>query len=177
MRNLILFAPLGLLLGIARQPITRVAAFAALLSMTVELLQLGIPGRHPGLRDIVTNTTGAAVGAALAHAVLGPVVRSRVHSARLALLKGSLGALIVLVPGALLRAAPPETRYFTALRPDYPRYGVFPGRVLDAQLGDQTIRTEAPSPHSAALRERLLDGSPLYRRLYDLQFRSQAEAT
>ncbi len=160
-RNLVLFAPLGLLLGLAGRSPARVALLAALLSAGVELAQLWIPGRHPGVRDIAMDALGAAAGCAFARALLGPVFRSPKRSARLALAIGGLGAVVILLPGILLQPAPPESRYFTALGPDFPRYAVFPGAVLEAHIGELPIQTQGPSTQSGALREGLRDGSPI----------------
>lgn len=160
-RNILLFAPLGLLLGLSGRSVRSVALLAALLAAGIEITQLWIPGRYPGFRDVAMNTLGASAGGVSAHALLGPLFRSASRSAWVALTMGGLGALVVLLPGFLLRPAPPESRYFTAVRPDYPRYAVFSGRVLEAQIGDLPIESEAPSVHSAALRDRLLDGSTI----------------
>jgi VanZ family protein len=65
--NLLLFAPLGAGLRLAGWRWRSVVAAAALVSFTVELLQFTVvTGRDASLSDLVTNTTGAAVAAALA---------------------------------------------------------------------------------------------------------------
>lgn len=65
--NLLLFAPMAVGLRLLGWPWRRVVAAAALLSLTVESLQFAvIPGRDASLSDLLTNTTGAAVAAAMA---------------------------------------------------------------------------------------------------------------
>ncbi len=73
--NLVLFAPLGWLLGIAVTSAPRrhrlllgLAAITAagLLSLGLEALQLFLPSRLTGLNDVVTNTAGTALGLAFA---------------------------------------------------------------------------------------------------------------
>jgi len=63
--NVALFVPLGLAAGWRATSFWRVAVAGALLSTAIEVLQMMVPGRDPSLRDIVANTTGAALGAAL----------------------------------------------------------------------------------------------------------------
>lgn len=65
--NVGLFVPFGLAAGWRAKSPWRVVLAGALLSTTVELLQMVIPGRDPSLRDILSNTTGAALGAMLAY--------------------------------------------------------------------------------------------------------------
>ena len=160
-RNLVLFAPLGLLWGLSGRTVRQAALAGVLLAAAIETAQIWIPGRYPGLLDVAVDGLGVALGAACGNALIGPVFRSPVRSARLALGAGCLTAAIVMLPGILLRAAPPPSRYFPAWTPDHPRYAIFPGRVLEATLGDLPIETSGPSARSAALRERLSDGSAI----------------
>ena len=89
--NVALFVPFGLLLttllrarepGRRRLPVHVAALWAAAaacgLSAAIETAQRFIPGRVPVLQDVVMNTTGAAVGAAVAAVVL--VRRARAHA-------------------------------------------------------------------------------------------------
>jgi hypothetical protein len=160
-RNLVLFAPLGLLLGLSGSPIRKAALFGGLLSAAIETAQIWIPGRHPGVPDVAVDALGVALGAGFARALIGPFSRSPARSAWLALAAGVLAAAIFLLPGVLLRPAPPPSRYFTAWTPDYPRYVTFPGKVLEASIGDVPIEPSGPSRRSATLRKRLSDGSAI----------------
>jgi hypothetical protein len=161
LRNVILFAPLGLLLGLGGRSLWQAAVVGALLSLSVEIAQFWIPGRYPALRDVAMDALGAAAGGGLAHALLGPIFRSATRSAWAALAVGALAAIVVVLPGFLLQPAPPQSRYFTALRPDYPRYSVFAGTVHEASIGDLQIKTETPSLQSAELRVRLREGAAI----------------
>ncbi len=66
--NVLLYLPLGVLLGWLgwRWPVWRWIIAIALLSLTMEALQIAIPRRHPALDDVVSNTTGGGIGLALA---------------------------------------------------------------------------------------------------------------
>jgi hypothetical protein len=63
--NVGLFLPLGMAITWRGKSFWRATLAGAVLSTAVELLQTLIPGRDPELRDIVANTIGAALGAAL----------------------------------------------------------------------------------------------------------------
>src|SRR5207302_5176541 len=61
--NILLFAPLGAALALQLSSVTRCALSAALLSATIELAQLYIPGRDSSLGDVLSNTLGGTLGA------------------------------------------------------------------------------------------------------------------
>ena len=65
--NVGLFVPFGIAAGWRARSLWRVVLAGALFSTTIELLQIGIPGRDPALRDIVSNAGGAALGAILVY--------------------------------------------------------------------------------------------------------------
>jgi hypothetical protein len=65
--NVALFLPLGLVAGWRAKSPWKVALAGALFSTAIELLQIAVPGRDPELRDILSNSAGAALGAALVY--------------------------------------------------------------------------------------------------------------
>lgn len=67
--NMALFFPLGLTLagalgGSRRRRFAMAVGSAAALSVSIELVQLGLPSRTTDVDDVIFNTLGAAVGAA-----------------------------------------------------------------------------------------------------------------
>ena len=64
--NIALFAPLGLLLTLSFRHPLRGALLAAAISIAAECVQLALPARIASPRDILANTLGSAIGAALA---------------------------------------------------------------------------------------------------------------
>lgn len=66
--NVLLFVPLGWLAAraVARNPVRIAVAFAILLSLAMETLQVAFADRVPSLVDLATNGLGAALGARLA---------------------------------------------------------------------------------------------------------------
>lgn len=69
--NVALFVPLGLFLHLAlRRSVGLTVLLGALVSLGVEILQLPIWSRSSDVDDVILNTAGAAVGAAVAWLVL-----------------------------------------------------------------------------------------------------------
>ena len=67
MANIALFVPLGALLSLGwrRMPGWAVITVGCAASVMIELVQLGIPSRYSTLSDVIANTLGTAVGAAV----------------------------------------------------------------------------------------------------------------
>lgn len=65
--NLFLFVPVGLAVGWHSRSFTAPALFGLLLSIFIELAQIAVPGRDPGLGDILFNALGATIGALIAN--------------------------------------------------------------------------------------------------------------
>lgn len=65
--NVLLFAPFGLLVATAasRWPLWAIVWLGCLVSITIELVQLGIPSRVPTVSDVIANTAGTALGCAM----------------------------------------------------------------------------------------------------------------
>ena len=72
--NVLGFVPFGALLAVlwpGQISILRAGLFAAGLSLSIEIFQLGFQGRHPSATDLVTNTLGGLLGFCAARAVFG----------------------------------------------------------------------------------------------------------
>ena len=155
--NILLFLPLGAALrwrGVARW---RVLLCGALLSAFVETMQATlVAGRDPTLGDIVSNTTGTALGIALfdlAPLLLWPTRR---WSERLAAI-GALAWALVAVGGAVLTR--PSTRpspYFGQWQRKWPYTDRFTGKVLTFTINGSPIPDDRISD-LMALRGVLLD--------------------
>lgn len=68
--NVLLFSPLGLLLGVVLASPWRAAVVLIAASVAVESLQLALPDRTASGWDILTNSLGAVPGAALARRLI-----------------------------------------------------------------------------------------------------------
>lgn len=159
-RNVLLFAPLGVALARRGLGFAGVATFSLAFSACIELTQLFIPGRYANGADLVGNTAGALLGAAVQHTSPrwlwpGP------HAAnRLALL--AAGAMVALVLGTGLLVAPelPATDYYAGLTPNLGHMARYGGHVREARLGDLVL-ADGPVEGSARLRELWLAGALL----------------
>jgi hypothetical protein len=63
-RNVVLFIPLGFLLPLIVPKKRAAFALAVAFTVTIEILQQWLPGRDPGIGDMLTNSVGAALGIA-----------------------------------------------------------------------------------------------------------------
>ena len=158
--NVALFVPLGVGLRMAGWPLLRAAATAFAVSAAVELVQSAIPGRDPTLSDIVTNSVGGALGAALA-GWSAHLVTPVPHTARL-LAAGwaTLWLAQTAATAALIQPALPRSWYWGQLAPDLPQFEQFTGRVDSATAGPRRIRIGRLG-RSADVRNALLAGEDL----------------
>lgn len=152
LRNVALFAPLGA--SLAGLGIRRPALVGAALSALVELAQLGIPGRYPGLIDVATNAAGAALGAACVRSaprwIHPPPRRER------ALCLGAGGVLLAgfVATGWLYAPAPSGEVLYGHRPPDLAHLYPYGGEVRGAWL-DETPVPQGPFADSARIRARL----------------------
>jgi VanZ family protein len=73
-QNIVLYLPLGLLLGVRGMSASKVVLGSAAVSLAIELAQFVVPGRDPIARDVITNALGGALGWLLAHTHFGTFV-------------------------------------------------------------------------------------------------------
>lgn len=79
--NILLFVPLGFLLAlVTRRPWLGFVLCVAL-SAAAETAQLILPGRQATIRDVISNSLGALIGAVLAWLVVRQHVRRRARAA------------------------------------------------------------------------------------------------
>ena len=162
LNNILLFLPLGLVLarvhGGARRPIV----LAAVLSVIVEVAQIGIPGRFSSPSDILFNTLGATFGVALvrrSQLLLTPARRAR----RIMGVAVLAVALVVLIGGASLfrLSVPADTVLLGRRTAAYEHIPPYQGVVLEARVGDVVPR--ATWAHDLdVIRPLLLAGAPLH---------------
>jgi hypothetical protein len=158
--NLVLFAPLGVGLALTRTPVARVLLVAALASAMVEGAQLIIPGRDPSLGDVIVNTAGAWLGIGLVWFV-GELARLDDRAAsRLSIAAALDVALAVVVTGLLVQPSFPPTRYWGQWTPNLGHLEWYRGRVQDARIAGQEVRSRRIEDSGRA-REALLQGGPV----------------
>ncbi|HLB09638.1 MAG TPA: VanZ family protein, partial [Gemmatimonadaceae bacterium] len=99
--NIILFIPLGIGLRLAGMSRRRAFAIGLVTTITVETLQLVIPGRDTSLGDIFTNSFGGFLGILCADVWRVVVLPSRRAATRLAIGWTVLWLLVLAMSGEL----------------------------------------------------------------------------
>jgi hypothetical protein len=153
--NILLFVPLGLAAARIWGWLPSVL-FGAAVSAGIEIAQTAIPNRFPTLGDIVWNSVGTALGAALVHgsaalASMGTVARLVTASALVA---------VPLLPAALRAPAPTPYAYFPQLAPTVSERS-YQGRVTSARI-DEIPLVAGRARETVAVREALRRGEVLF---------------
>jgi hypothetical protein len=156
--NVLLFIPFGMGMRLAGMSRRRAYAIALVTTITVELLQLAIPGRDTSLGDVITNSSGAFIGIISADIWRVVVFPSRRAATRLAWGWTSLWMLVLTVSAELAHISLPGTTAWGVWRPELLHHDYFSGKVLSATAGG--LRTpHAISATSADVRRRLSSDS------------------
>jgi VanZ like protein len=157
--NVLLFMPFGFGLRLRGTKRWLAWSVALAITVTVETLQIYIPGRDSTLSDVVTNALGGLAGILICDSRriwLLPGVRQ----SRWLLLSGSaVWLLLVALGGWAMRPWMPEGRYVVQIAPDLDQIELFEGRVLDARVNGMMIVPNAPLAHSDAMRDSVLRGT------------------
>ncbi|WP_329455996.1 VanZ family protein [Streptomyces sp. NBC_01497] len=148
--GLALLAPLGVLLPVVSgrlwvspwASLTRTVGAGVLISLTIQLLQTGVPGRVLDIDSLILNTVGVAV----AHAVVVPLGRARLRRG----LRASAAARSAAVAGAAAEraAADPGPRRPGTGRVNGYAYGVVDPRadVYDPDAVPEGDGPQGPTP-------------------------------
>ncbi len=140
--NVVLFVPLGLLLGRMWSP-GKVALVGLLVSGVVEGVQASVPGRFSGVADLVWNTTGAGLGAwmaaYLAHVLRIPRPWSLSPRRPAALLASSLPLAYLTSFGVLLHPVGTEEPYVGMVNPRLEQFARYPGEIHHVELSGEPL--------------------------------------
>lgn len=158
--NVILFMPLGLLLGARIR--SRVVAYVLAIGIStgIEFAQVFIPGRDSSFADIIYNGLGAVLGVGLARAWRMWLLPGERGIRRLGLI-ATVGAVSVLVgTDYLMRPAFPSMQYDAAWTPRLRHVVHYEGSLLEASVGG-TSTPDGMLGESQAVRSKLLAGEPM----------------
>ncbi len=134
-----LFMPFGGALAVAGVPWWRVWLAGALLSTGIEYAQLYIPGRDTSIADVVSNSSGALAGCAVALTVARSIRRRRGPSLLAAAATSALAVGVIAGTGRLLKPAFPTSTYFGQWTPDLGGFEWYRGQVLRASLDEVVL--------------------------------------
>jgi uncharacterized membrane protein YdcZ (DUF606 family) len=157
--NLLLFTPLGLGLRLAGLSWRRALVTSALLSLGVELLQLTVvEGRDASLSDLLSNTGGAALGAALA-ARLDTLVHPSPDVAQRLLLGCGAGWLSLLALSAWLQGPWVGGGALTSIWAGGAGPEPYPGQVRSVRRDGAMLPADGPLPDGESVRAALREGT------------------
>jgi VanZ family protein len=158
--NLMLYAPLGAAITLCGWRSRWALIAPLLLSASIEVAQIWIPGRDPSLGDVTFNTLGAALGVLLVRSSsLWLAPRGRLRSALAT--SAAMGAIVVLsATGVLFEPAFPRTTYWAQWTPDLGHMARYGGHVVSASLGPLSV-PDGRLDASAQVRELLAVRAPL----------------
>lgn len=144
--NIALFVPFGLAMAMRRHRVWRVAVASLCFSLLIELLQsVGFPpGRSPALADIVTNTLGGTLGAALFIVLVQERTRTARTATWLAIAWTVLAVCVFsLTSRALQQVEPVSNRQLSLSKSPFghvPGHGWYEGVTDSAAINDTIIR-------------------------------------
>ncbi len=160
-RNTILFIPIGIAALLWSRSVCKALLLAVLLSASVEIAQLLIPGRHATLGDLLFNSLGAGVGIGAIRWV-GVWLRPAPRVGRFLALGGTALTLVMIaLSGYLLQPQFPQSTYFGQWTPDLGHLERYRGRVLEFTIGSEAIPRGRRVDDSEGTRARLEDGARL----------------
>jgi hypothetical protein len=159
--NLILFAPLGAGLGLARVRTKRLMATALMISGTVEALQLVIPGRDASVGDLISNAAGCWIGYALACSAPSWLAPKRGMGRWLSLAASLVIALTVITTGMMLQPSLTNSPYYGQWTPHLEHLDWYRGRVLEATVGGDPVPSRRLEK-SEMIRTQLRMGTPIH---------------
>jgi hypothetical protein len=149
--NLLVFLPLGGLMATVLRG-WRVVFIAACLTVGIETLQTGIPGRDPALQDLLTNTGGALAGVLLVTRGIGGWGRHAL---------AALAVVAWLAPVGLLIPMASEWDLYGQWTPVLDEMEPYRGAVQGASLGGRPVRhgalRDAPDVRTAIAERHALE--------------------
>jgi hypothetical protein len=139
--NIMLFAPVGVLAGIAFGTRWSIVTAAAALSGGIEVMQVWIPGRDASIGDLLFNTVGTTLGMGLVAAA--PLWIRPKSRAALRILAAAAAALAIGISAAnawLLRPSLPDSRWFGMWSPRLGHLRPWDGTVRETVVGGIDVR-------------------------------------
>lgn len=133
--NVFLFIPFGMGLRLAGMSRRRAFMFGLVTTITVELLQLFIPGRDTSLGDLFTNSAGGMIGILCADVWRVVVLPSRRAAVRLATGWTMVWLFVLTASAELAHISLPNTSAWGVWTPELLHHDYFPGKVLSATAG------------------------------------------
>lgn len=159
--NVLMFVPLGVGLALGGATLLLAALVGAVFTAGIEFLQALIPGRDASISDLVFNTTGCVLGAALVRSA--PLWIAPPPARRRALLAAGVAAplLLLLAAGLLLGPRPSRDTYAGQWTAELGHLEAYRGRVTAAWVGEVPVPSVQMPEQSERLRALVAEGAPI----------------
>ena len=159
--NVLLFLPVGASLGLLRMPLRWIGAVCAMMSLGIEVAQIGlIPGRDGNPADVVSNFLGGLAGGFVGLEFPRALQVSAPAALRRALFVAAAVLGVATATGLLLAASVPHGAYGASWTTGGPGYAAYPGRVQQMSIGGRRV-AEGPSSFGSFEKQALRRGDPL----------------
>lgn len=147
--NVLLLVPVGVALALVMPGMIRPMVVAVGLSATVELIQIGIPGRDANVVDLLFNSIGSGTGLSIVRSAKYWLLPRRVVCWVLCGASASAAIGVVMLSGLLLEPAPSKKVHEILLTPESPTPPPYSGTLVHAFLGSLSLtRSELVPPHA-----------------------------
>lgn len=155
LRNVLLFVPLGIGLGLLIRSPVRAWLPTLLLTLTIEVTQIFIPGRNPLLVDVLANAGGGALGVAFVAALRASIrPEGSGWGHRLWLL---LPFPALVATAWAFQLAPPDPPHYLQIQPRLAHLAIYPAQVFRAEVGGERVQVGRVGDPDA-LEDRLFRG-------------------
>jgi len=159
--NVFLFVPLGVGLSLSGLSPRKAVLICFALSLSIETAQAFIvSGRDSTLSDILTNTSGGAIGIWLTRTAPMWLAPTRKSATWLAALWGAIWLLIQIVSSYSFSPSLSQSQYYGQIAREGGVRAMFHGQVDSARIGTIPISNGALAD-SRSVRQLLLNGAPI----------------
>jgi VanZ family protein len=159
--NTLLFVPLGIALCLTGLSLRKAVLICLVVSLSIEIAQVFVVrGRDSTLSDLLTNTSGGAIGFLSARTAPAWLAPSHKGAASLTAMWGAIWLLIQIVSSYSFSPSLPLSQYFGQSAHQFGARSMFHGQVTSARIGTIPI-PNGPFADSRSIRQLLLNGTPI----------------
>ncbi|HEU0076734.1 MAG TPA: VanZ family protein [Longimicrobiaceae bacterium] len=159
--NVLMVVPLGIGLALGGAGLLGAALFGCVFTGGIEFLQALIPGRDASVSDLVFNTLGCVVGAALVHSAPAWIHPPPARGGRFLAAGLAAPLLLLLAAGLMLGPRPSRDTYAGQWTAELGHLQAYRGRVVAAYVGDLPVPSRQMPAESGRLRVLVSEGAPI----------------
>jgi VanZ family protein len=159
--NVLMFVPLGVGLALAGAGLLGATLLGAAFTLGIELLQALIPGRDASVSDLVFNTLGCVLGAALVRSAPAWIDPPPARGRRLLAAGVAAPLLLLLAAGLMMGPRPSRDTYAGQWTAELGHLQAYRGRVVAAYVGEIPVPSWQMPAESERLRALVEEGAPV----------------